>query len=111
MIAAGKAHDVFAATPNNLWTHEEDNILAVSRNDLTIVFNFHPTKSFTGYFIPVTKQGTYKVLLSTDDEAFGGYTRVNHETDYPSTCLSDGRFGILTYLPARTATVFVRTDK
>lgn len=92
------------------WAHEGDKIISFERNRHVFVFNFHSERSFTDYRIGVEFPGTYKIMLSTDDAAFGGFNRV--DTSLMHVSLAEGHAGrsnfIHTYLPARTGFVFVR---
>ncbi|MBQ9859211.1 MAG: alpha amylase C-terminal domain-containing protein [Clostridia bacterium] len=90
----------------NRWMHNEDKTLIYSKGDLLFAFNFHPTASFEGYFVPTGETGDYRVVLSTDDPVYGGFGRVDTTYRYTATRQPDGRVGFLCYLPARTATVF-----
>lgn len=67
------------------WKHEDDKVIAFERANLVFVFNLHSTKSFTDYRVGVEVPGAYQVVLSTDDELFGGYNRIDknckHLTD------------------------------
>ena len=80
-------------------------VLAYERIQLTFVFNFLPTASFSGYFIPVSKEGVYQVILSTDDSIYGGQDRISKTYEYHTEKLPDGRVGFLIYLPSRTGMV------
>ena len=93
---------------HNLWTHQGDKVLIYERNELLFIFGFHPNKSFSGYFVPVSKEGEYKILLSTDEDKFGGYNRVDTKMEYKTETLPDGRIGFLFYIPSRTAVVLKR---
>jgi 1,4-alpha-glucan branching enzyme len=55
-----------------IWDNEGDKVLAYQRKNLIFVFNFNPEKSFSDYGILV-KKGTYKVVLNTDSQEFGGF--------------------------------------
>lgn len=107
MVKRGREEKMFENAPMKMWLHEADKTLVFQRGNLLFAFNFHPNRSFTGYFLPVLEKGTYRALFSTDDRAFGGYGRVSEEMNYETRDLSDGRQGIMTYLPARTATVYI----
>lgn len=67
------------------YKHQDDKVIAFERAGLVFVFNLHATKSFTDYRVGVDVAGTYQVVLSTDDELFGGYNRIDkgckHLTD------------------------------
>uniref|UniRef100_H2ZI27 Alpha-amylase/branching enzyme C-terminal all beta domain-containing protein n=1 Tax=Ciona savignyi TaxID=51511 RepID=H2ZI27_CIOSA len=56
-------------------THEGDKVMVFERAGLIFVFNFHPTKSYPDYKIPVRQCGSYKIMLDTDDHCFGGHKR------------------------------------
>ena len=85
-----------------------DKVLAFTRADLLFVFNFHPTKSYTNFEIPVL-QGKYKILFSTDELRFGGFGRIDEAMTYPTTVASvDDKSVIKLYIPARSAIVLQR---
>lgn len=92
------------------WKHQDDKVIAFERAELLFVFNFHPTKSFTNYRIGVELEGKYKVLLSSDDEKFGGHKRIDvnvlHFT-FPEG-FAGRRYSLQAYIPSRTALVFGR---
>ena len=87
------------------WRHRDDKIMVYQKGKVLFAFNFHPTKSFEGYFIPVEEAGDYQVILTTDDGAFGGYDNIDKNYRYTTQILPDGRKGIYCYLPTRTAMV------
>lgn len=73
------------------------------RNDMLFLFNFSPDVSLTAHQVLVP-EGSYEVVFSTDDEDFGGQSRIDHQVIYNSEKQGEHNF-IRTYLPARTATV------
>ncbi|KAL4734191.1 1,4-alpha-glucan-branching enzyme [Aspergillus similis] len=85
--------------------HEGDKVLVFERAGLLWIFNFHPTESFTDYRVGVEQAGTYRVVLDTDDQAFGGLGRINQETRFFTTDMEwNGRRNYLqVYIPTRTA--------
>jgi len=89
----------------NRWIHQYDKVLIYTKGDYVFIFNFHPTNSFEGYFVPTGQKGTYKTVLSSDDGIFGGFSRVDTAVKYKSVILPDGRTGFNCYLPNRTAIV------
>lgn len=89
----------------NRWMHQEDKILIYNKGNVIFVFNFHPEKSFEGYFVPVPKEGRYQVLLSTDDGDFGGLERVDKTYVYKAEKTAEGWYGFPCYFPARCALV------
>jgi 1,4-alpha-glucan branching enzyme len=102
----------FQASPiYKVWDNENDQILAFRREDLFFVFNFNPVKSFTdyGFWVPI---GKYKVVLNTDNPAFGGFGLVDESIEYTTTpdplYESENKGRLKLYLPARTATTLKR---
>ena len=83
-----------------------DKVISYRKGNLIFVFNFHPQRSYDGYELPMPKSGNYKVVLSTDDEAFAGDQRIDSSYVYTSRVQSDGRLGFQCYLPSRAAIVF-----
>ena len=53
--------------------------------------------------VAVERPGEYTVVLSTDDEKYGGWQRISHMA-YPTKTF-DGVHYVELYLPARTAVV------
>jgi 1,4-alpha-glucan branching enzyme len=72
------------------------------------VFNWHPTGSRPDYAIEVPEPGTYRLLLSTDEERFGGHGRENPATRHFTYTAPDGRHYMQIYNICRTASVFVK---
>ncbi|KIH94990.1 1,4-alpha-glucan branching enzyme [Sporothrix brasiliensis 5110] len=65
--------------------NESDKVIVFERAGLLFIFNFHPSSSFSDYRVGVEQAGTYKIVLSSDDEQFGGHKRINHETRFFTT--------------------------
>ena len=104
MIALLKRERTLTKPSVCLWVHEDDKVLIYEKGNLVFAFNFHPEKSFDGYPIPVNADGTYKVILSSDDGVFGGFDRVDTAVRYQA----NGQ-GFRCYLPHRSAIVFKKT--
>ncbi len=88
-----------------LFEHNDDKILAFLRAGLVFVFNFHPTRSFTDYPVPVAGD-RFRLALDSDAHRFGGHDRLVAAQEYaarkdPET----GARHIRLYLPNRTALV------
>ena len=96
---------------NCLRQHESDQLLVFERAGLIFAFNFHPTNSQTGMFIPTQNLGDYQVVLSSDDKQFGGFDRIDKSVVY-HTWAHDYTYGdgFAIYLPARTAVVLKKID-
>ena len=80
---------------------------AFYRGSLLFVFNFHFANSLNNVLIPVHQPGEYTVILSSDDEKYGGFGNVKMQTY--SSKVFDGKHYIELYIPARTC--FVLKEK
>ena len=94
---------------SRLIENTHDKIIVFMRGDYLFVFNFHPVISYTDYGIEVT--GKFKVVLDTDDEAFGGFNRVDDSIVYGSVRKAERNtinvpYRLYLYIPSRTAIVF-----
>ncbi len=110
MIALLKEEKVLEKQAENRWMHQDDKIIIYNKGDVVFVFNFHPTKSFDGYFVPVPSDGKYQVVLSSDDGAFGGQSRVDKEYVYETERTPANWIGFKCYLPNRSAFVLKKVD-
>ena len=111
MLKLLKEENVLKYPAVNRWMHQDDKVLIYTKGDLVFVFNFHPSKSFEGYFVPVGKKGKYEVILSSDDTKFGGFSRVDTDVEYNATVTPDNWIGFGCYLPSRSAFVLKRKKK
>ncbi len=80
-----------------------DQVLAYSRGDCLLVFNFHPSRSFTDYEI-TCPAGTYRIALNSDSPRYHGFGNVALDTTFP-TYMRESRSFLKLYLPCRTALV------
>ncbi|MBE6776737.1 MAG: 1,4-alpha-glucan-branching enzyme [Ruminococcaceae bacterium] len=101
MIQFLKSEDVLSLNATDCYIHEDDKILMYKKGALIFAFNFHHSNSYDGYFIPTGKSGKFKVILTSDDPLFGGYSRVDKNYIYTAD-----NNGFKCYLPSRTVTVF-----
>ena len=87
--------------------NESDKVLVFERAGLLWIFNFNATKSFTDYRVGVDVPGTYRIVLDTDEPAYGGLGRNVKETRFFTTDLEwNGRRNFVqVYIPTRTALV------
>ncbi len=111
MLKLESRFGIYRAEPHNLWVHQGDKVMVYERAELVFAVNLHPTRSYTGYFIPTLDPGEYEVLLNTDDKEFGGYGRVNDTMTYHAGSYGMDLNGLLGYLPSRTAIVFRKKKK
>lgn len=87
--------------------NEDDKVIVFERAGLLWVFNFHPTQSFADYRVGVEQEGTYRIVLDTDDADFGGHGRNQKDTRFFTNDLPwNGRKNNLhVYIPTRSALV------
>ncbi len=104
MIKIAKNNDLFTQQMGDLMLNKErEQILVFYRHGLLFAFNFNPDQSMANILVPVHQPGEYTVVLSTDDEKYGGWDRIEHMA-YP-TKMFDGKHYVELYLPARTGVV------
>ncbi len=106
MISLIKKERLMGKLAESRWLDNGDKIIMYNKGDVIFAFNFHPSGSFEGYFVPVLKEGDYKVILTTDQGDFGGEGRVDTTYIYKTEETEDGRIGFKCYLPSRCAIVF-----
>ena len=106
MIGLIKKENLMKKEAYSLWIGQGDKVMMYGKGNVIFTFNFNPTESFEGYFVPVHEEGTYAAILSTDEERFGGACRADMKYKYKATKGADGRIGFMCYLPQRCATVF-----
>lgn len=92
-----------------LWSKEDEQVLAFAREDLLFVFNFSPINSYNSYEIPV-KEGEYEIVLSTDAKVFGGFDNIDPAIKHiaQKDNIDANNYHINLYLPSRTAIVLKR---
>lgn len=97
-----------------LWEKGEDQVLAYERGDYVFIYNFNPTQSFVDYKFPAPC-GKYEVVLSSDEERFGGHGLIDMSIEHFTLCDAefnfDGRGWLSQYIPARTALVLRKIDE
>lgn len=104
MINLTKKNDMFKQQMADcMLLKEPEKIIAFYRHGLLFAFNFNPTQSYTNILVPVHQNTDYNLMLSTDDEKYGGQGLVEH-MKY-AVKKFDNRYFIELYLPARTAVV------
>ena len=102
MVRLLQQQKVLGGKDTQLMLHNDNKQLFYQKGDAFFAFNFHPTRSYEGLFLPVPEAGEYEVLLSTDDYCYGGFGRIAHQR-YSTITGADGKTGIVLYLPSRTA--------
>ena len=103
MIALAKRIRLFSHRPRALFIDEEAKVLVYERGGRVFALNFHPDRSYEGYYLPVTRLGIWRTVFSTDRSEFGGEDRISEGYLYEATLHPDGCAKLPIYLPARTA--------
>ncbi|HTX87981.1 MAG TPA: alpha-amylase family glycosyl hydrolase [Bacteroidales bacterium] len=81
--------------------------LAFDKNGLVFVFNFHINHALPDYEFMVREPGRYRIILNTDDPAFGGHGRVDETSVFFSRYDEKEKVNRLKiYNTNRTALVF-----
>lgn len=111
MVSFIKKEKVLEKKAESLWIGQNDKTMIYAKGNLVFAFNFNPSRSFEGYFVPVKKEGEYKVVLSSDDKEYGGFERIDKEYVYSALKTDDGRIGFMCYIPSRSAVVFKKIVK
>lgn len=77
LMALDPAHHLLEdSLIQSLAVHEDSRQLVYRRGPLVFALNLHPTESYADLRLPVPDATDYKLVLSTDDAAFGGHDRV-----------------------------------
>ncbi len=99
--------------PYKVYEHIENQILAFKRKNLLFIFNFSPTRPVVDFPIE-TDPGEYHLVLNTDSPLYGGFGLIQEPQTYFTLPikLPDQRqtFGILVYLPPRSAIVLKKNE-
>ncbi|CAE7829904.1 GLC3, partial [Symbiodinium sp. KB8] len=91
--------------------HEDDKVIVAERGlgatALVFAFNWHPTKSFPDYPVPVPAGGCWRVALSSDDPCMGGHGNAPSGTQHHAlgSPLHERADHVKVYLPSRTVIV------
>ncbi len=108
MVHCVTRYGLLDTLPKVLCENDGDKVLAFERNGCIVVFNFHPTKSFSDYTI-YCKPGDYQIVLSSDDPEYCGFGNVDTTMTY-HTSPYQGKSRLLLYLPSRTALVLATAN-
>jgi 1,4-alpha-glucan branching enzyme len=93
----------FSAKPKALFIDQGAQVLVCERAGYLFAFNFSPDNSYESYWLTASKEGRYKVVLSSDEKKFGGKDRISKTYIYTAEPDANGTPKLRIYLPARTA--------
>ena len=110
MVKLLKEEDVLSFTPRALFIDQGCQVLTYERGGCVFALNFSPNKSYDGYWLTLPGEGKYRVILSTDEERFGGFDRVSTDYIYTAKKDADGTFKTQIYLPLRTGLCLKRVE-
>ena len=108
MLSLIKARHLLTHPVHCLFIDAGCQVLTYERGGVTFALNFSPWNSYGDYWLTVPGPGRYRVVLSTDEAAFGGFDRVSTDYVYAARKQRDGSYKIRIYLPARTAVCLKR---
>lgn len=110
MISLVKINKILSAGYANMLNIDEANkCIIFEKAELVFLFNFHPTGSIPGYEFEVPNSGKYKIILNTDNVAFGGHGRIDEEIYYETYSYNESTKPMLrVYFTNRTAIVLKR---
>ncbi len=82
-----------------------NKVIVFERGGYIFVFNFHKENAIPDYRFSVPESGNYEIVLNTDDQKFGGHSRIDEKFTYQSIN-EDSKQYLQIYIPNRTALVF-----
>lgn len=89
--------------------HEDEinKVLIYEKGGLVFIFSFNHIESISDYEFYLPQSGKYKVVFSSDDEGYGGYSRVEHDYIYETQKINDVD-KLKIYIPNRVVFVLSR---
>jgi 1,4-alpha-glucan branching enzyme len=110
MLTFVKEFDILRAGFGTLLNVDDWNkTIVFERNQLIFIFNFHINLSVPDYEFPVPEPGDYRIVLNTDNPAFGGHGRIDEETIFISRFHEDDQsHSLRIYNTNRTAMILQR---
>ncbi|XP_078433925.1 starch branching enzyme 2.1 isoform X1 [Wolffia australiana] len=89
-----------------------DKVIVFERGDLVFVFNFHWSNSYFDYRVGCAKPGKYKIVLDSDAALFGGFSRLDPDSEYFTAegWYDDRPRSFSVYIPSRTCAVYALTE-
>ena len=91
-----------------LTIRQHDHVVSFIRGDLLFIMNLSPNQSWTDYGVPAAA-GSYRLVLDSDDEQFGGHGRIQHGQQL-FTAPHAGEHLLKVYIPARTGIILQKID-
>ncbi len=105
IIHLAEKYQILNSSPAQQLNLDENNLtLIFERNNLIFIFNFHWANSIPDYRFRVPGEGTYEVILNSDNSEYGGFNRVDNSIEY-STAKLLGEHFLSVYIPNRVCLV------
>lgn len=96
MLKIIEENGILLSSYPELLNHDDWNKTVIfSRGDLVFVFNWHVNHSIPDYEFMVPEAGEYKLILTSDDAEFGGFSRLNPSSRYFSYYYAAGKINRL----------------
>ena len=89
--------------PDQMYYNETQKVIVFYRNGYLFAFNFNPVHTYSKISVPIYGAPDYRVVLSSDEEKYGGFGRTIQTLCKPY--MQDGTAHIDLTLPAQTAIV------
>jgi 1,4-alpha-glucan branching enzyme len=100
---------LFSDWAKQLNMDDANKTIVFERNGLIFIFNFHISHSIPDYQFVVPEPGDYKIILNSDNPAFGGHGRIDESTVFITRLSKEDQLHRLKiYSTNRTAVVLRR---
>ncbi|MCX6243212.1 MAG: alpha-amylase family glycosyl hydrolase [Bacteroidetes bacterium] len=81
MLQLARDHSILNTEyANQLNVDDWNKTIVFEKNGLIFIFNFHVNHSLPDYEFTVREPGDYRIILNTDNPAFGGHGRIDEKT-------------------------------
>ncbi len=111
IVALLQENKVLAKEPVSLYIDDEAKVLVYERGNILFALNFHPWNSYESYTVRTRTRSSYKTVLSTDDEGFGGFGRIAVPMSYTAAAPRGEAPGFEIYLPSRTGICLIKEGR
>lgn len=99
--------EILSSLPAQQLNMDETNkTIIFERNNLIFIFNFHPHNSISDYRFRVPQEGSYQIIMNSDDPELGGYGRVDSNVIHHT--MEDNALSL--YVTSRTAMVLKKVQ-
>ncbi len=89
----------------NVIYDDEKQLIIFKRSSYIFVFNFSAANSYTNYCFKA-KRGNYSLVLDSDNELYGGFSRVDSNVVHFTNDNGDGDSQLSLYIPSRSTQIY-----